>query len=279
MLILLILKFAVMAAFLFMFWRRPSLNWGVGLLTVTSAVLLDTFLGIFNREEMLAQFGFFFYIIAGLLVGGTAYWLLSLFQPLQTLVQVEPGATAVSPTHMPAKQQDTTPAQFSPGTDETGTAFDRQMIFEEIRDRLGRDDVLDLLFDLGVQDNEVMNLQQDMHQLIINLMELTAQRGQTGQLALAVERILTPPAPEALPRLEKISLESPPTILRHYLLAHYDLEKLQKTAVTLGIDWEQLTVTSKKSKVRDLLHYLYRRNRMDELIELMQTNAAPAKES
>jgi hypothetical protein len=163
--------------------------------------------------------------------------------------------------------------QFSPCTDASGTAYDRQMIYEEIRDRLGRDDVLDLLLDLSIQDNEVMNLHQDMQQLIINIMELTAQRGQTGQLALAVERILTPPAPETLPRLEKISLDSPPTILRHYLLAHYDLEKLQKTAVTLGVDWEQLTITSKKSKVRDLLQYLYRRNRIDELISLMQANS------
>lgn len=276
MLILLILKFAVVAAFLFMFWRRPSLNWGIGLLTVTSAVLLDTFLGTFNREEMLAQFGFFFYIIAGLLIGGAAYWLFSLFQPVQAMMSGGQSreVTAVAANPVAAPQTSQTPIQFSPGTDETGTAFDRQMIYEEIRDRLGREDVLDLLFDLRIQDNEVMTLQQDMHQLIINLMELTAQRGQTGQLALAVERILTPPAPEALPRLEKISLESPPTILRHYLLAHYDLEKLQKTAVALGIDWEQLTVTSKKSKVRDLLHYLYRRNRLDELIDLMQANGS-----
>ncbi|MBK7894009.1 MAG: hypothetical protein IPJ90_03795 [Anaerolineaceae bacterium] len=281
MLIVLILKFVVMAAFLFMFWRRPSLKWGVGLLTVTSAVLLDTFLGTFNREEMLAQFGFFFYIIAGLLIGGIAYWLFSLLQPWQAAAAA-PGTvtgTAVSPPLPPTKPAANTPVTFTPGTDETGTAFDRQMIYEEIRDRLGREDVLDLLFDLAIQDNEVMNLQQEMHQLIINIMELTAQRGQTGQLALAVERILTPPAPEALPRLEKISLESPPTILRHYLLAHYDLEKLQKTAVTLGIDWEQLAIASKKSKVRDLLHYLYRRNRVDELIDLMHASAASGKEA
>ncbi len=277
MFIVLILKFAIVAAFLYMFWRRPSLTWGVGLLTVTSAVLLDTFLGTFNRDDMLAQFGFFFYVIAGLLIGGAAYWLFSLFQPLQALVVREgPVATgtAVTPTPATPPQPISSTIQFSPGTDATGTAFDRQMIYEEIRDRLGREDVLDLLFDLGVQENEVMNLQQDMQQLIINLMELTEQRGQTGQLALAVERILTPPAPETLPRLEKISLESPPTILRHYLLAHYDLEKLQKTAVTLGVDWEQLTMTNKKSKVRDLLHYLYRRNRIDELIDLMQANAS-----
>jgi hypothetical protein len=272
MLILLILKFVVMAAFLFMFWRRPSLNWGVGLLTVTSAVLLDTFLGTFNRDDMLAQFGFFFYIIAGLLAGGAAYWLFSLFQPIQALM-VTPGQTEVA-TAVPPVPTPSAAIQFSPGTDASGTAYDRQMIYEEIRDRLGRDDVLDLLFDLRIQDNEVMNLQQDMKQLIINIMELTAQRKQTGQLALAVERILTPPAPETLPRLEKISLDSPPTILRHYLLAHYDLEKLQKTAVALGVDWEQLTVTSKKSKVRDLLHYLYCRNRIDELIDLMQATAA-----
>ncbi|MAU00503.1 MAG: hypothetical protein CL608_25450 [Anaerolineaceae bacterium] len=277
MLIVLILKFAVVAAFLFMFWRRPSLNWGVGLLTVTSAVLLDTFLGTFNRDDMLAQFGFFFYVIAGLLIGGAAYWLFSLFQPVQALVGKQAPVTVgtavpSNPTTPPQPTIDN--IQFSPGTDATGTAFDRQMIYEEIRDRLGREDVLDLLFDLGIRDNEVMNLQQDMHQLIINIMELTEQRGQTGQLALTVERILTPPAPEALPRLEKISLESPPTILRHYLLAHYDLEKLQKTAVTLGVDWEQLAMTSKKSKVRDLLHYLYRRNRIDELIDLMQANTS-----
>lgn len=279
MLILLILKFVVVAFFLFMFWRRPSLNWGVGLLTVTSAVLLDTFLGTFDRDEMLTQFGFFFYVIAGLLIGGAAYWLFSLFQPLQ-LAGNAPSAvteTAVSP-------QAPSPLipnniQFSPGTDETGTAFDRQMIYEEIRGRLSREDVLDLLFDLRIRDNEVMTLQQDMHQLIINMMELTDKRGQTGQLALAVERILTPPAPESLPRLEKISLDSPPTILRHYLLAHYDLEKLQKTAVALGIDWEQLAITSKKSKVRDLLHHLYRRNRIDELITLMHANSTSGKEA
>jgi Effector-associated domain 7 len=265
MLILLIIKFVVVAIFLVMFWRRPSVNWGVGLLTVLSALLLDTILGTFNRDELLAQLGFFYYVIVGFLGGGAAYWLFTLFQPFQIVQQENNRTTAVT---LPS----TNVVQFSPGSDKSGTTFDRQLIYEEIRDRLGREDVLDLLFDLNIQDNEVMSLQQEMEQLIINIMNLTAERGQTGQLALAVERILTPPAPETLPRLEKISLDSPPTILRHYLLAYYDLEKLQKTAVSLSIDWEQLSVNSKKSKVRDLLHYLYRRNRIDELIGIMQTN-------
>lgn len=284
MLILLILKFAVMAAFLFMFWRRPSVTWGVGLLTVTTAVLLDTFLGTFNRDEMLAQFGFFYFIVVGLLIGGAAFWLVNLVWPGGLPLRREGGETAVAASAIAPPISHRTDiaegsAQFSPGTDEHGTAFDRQMIYEEMRDRLGREDLLDVMFDLGIRENEVMNLQQDMHQLIINVMDLTAERGQTGSLALSVERILTPPPPESLPRLEKISQESPPTILRHYLLAHYDLEKLRKTAVALGVDWEQLAVTSKRSKVRDLLQYLYRRNRVDELIALMQANAAPAKEN
>ncbi len=284
MLILLILKFVVMAAFLFMFWRRPSVTWGVGLLTVTTAVLLDTFLGTFNRDDVLEQFGFFYFIVVGLLIGGAAFWLVNLVWPGGLPLRRNGGETAVADSAIAPPISNRThaaegSAQFSPGTDEHGTAFDRQMIYEEMRDRLGREDILDVMFDLGIRENEVMNLQQDMHQLIINVMDLTAERGQTGSLALSVERILTPLPPESLPRLEKISLESPPTILRHYLLAHYDLEKLRKTAVSLGVDWEQLTVTSKKSKVRDLLQYLYRRNRIDELIDLMQANAAPAKDS
>lgn len=56
--ILVILKLLVVLFFLIMFIRRPSAVWGIGLLTVTTAALLDTLLGTFNREEMLAELGF-----------------------------------------------------------------------------------------------------------------------------------------------------------------------------------------------------------------------------
>ena len=95
------------------------------------------------------------------------------------------------------------------------------------------------------------------------------RRGGDG-VNLAVERSLTPPSPDTLPRLEKISADSPPTVLRHYLLAYYDLERLQKMTAALNIDWEQIGYGSKKTRVRELLLYLYRRNRVDELIDLMQ---------
>ena len=74
-LLFLIAKIVLVAFFLFMFLRSNKLIWGIGLLTVTSAILLDTFLGTFGREEMIEQFGFFFYAFAGALFAGAALWL------------------------------------------------------------------------------------------------------------------------------------------------------------------------------------------------------------
>jgi len=153
------------------------------------------------------------------------------------------------------------------------------MLYHEIRSRLGHDDVLDLLFDLSIQENEVMALQQSMDDLIINLMDMAEQRGLTGALALAVERILTPPPPENLPRLEKIDASSPPTILRHYLLANHRLSEIQSMAVRLNVDWEQLDGYNKKSLVRNLLLHLSRRNKTDQLIGLMHEETAVSDNS
>ena len=66
---ILILKLLIVAVFLVMFLRKPTLTWGVGLLCVTTAVLLDTLLGTFDTMALLAEMGFFFYVIAGVLVG------------------------------------------------------------------------------------------------------------------------------------------------------------------------------------------------------------------
>ncbi len=250
---IIILKLLVVAAALVMFVRRPSLVWGVGLLSVTTAVLLDTFLGTFGREELLAEFGFFFYIISGALFAGATVWVWGLLRPV-----VE---TAV-PTANTEQIIENKPTR--------GPAFDQQMLYDEIRSRLGREDILDLIFDLGLNENDVMPLDQDTNQLVLNIMDRAAANGQSGALALAVERILTPPPPENLPRLEKIDSDSPATILRHYLLAHYDLTQLQNIAAALHIDWERLAAGSKQTKVRSLLLYLYRRNQVGELIDQLR---------
>jgi hypothetical protein len=258
--IFLIIKLLIVIFFLAMFFRKTGLIWGIGLLSVTSAVLLDTFLGVFNREEMLAELGFFFYVIAGALFAGTAVWLWGVLRPLTVT------ATIAAPLATPR------PAPELPSTnhqEEGSTAFDRQKLYEEIHTRFGREDIHDLIFDLGINENDVMTLDQNLNQLIINIMDWAEQNGQTGVLALAVERILTPLPPENLPRLEKITADSPPTVLRQYMLAHYTLSQLSQMADTLNLDWDQLGSGSKKEKIRSFLLYLMRRNRLDELIHLI----------
>jgi len=268
---LLILKIVVVLIFLGMFLRRPSLTWGVGLLCVTTAVLLDTFLGAFNTEQMLAELGFFFYIIAGSLVGGMAVWTWGVLQPVRQSAAVSPGLTIGStPVLMPNPAAVRETAVSSPND----TAYDRQMLYQEIQSRFGVGDIFDLIFDLDINENDVMPLNNDPNQLIINIIDLAERNGQTGDLALAVERILTPVPAAALPRLEKIDVNSPPTILRHYLLANFSLDELQQFAITLELDWDNLGTGGKKEKVRNMLLYLYRRNRTSDLLALMKTQPA-----
>jgi hypothetical protein len=109
-----------------------------------------------------------------------------------------------------------------------------------------------------------------MEQSIARLVAVAAAEGKTDALALAVERTLRPVPPENLPRREMLSIASPPTVLRHFLLVHYDVAQLGDLADSLGIDAEQLSTTTKKDYVRSLLLYVIRRNRLDELIAALQ---------
>ncbi|MBK8985235.1 MAG: hypothetical protein IPM39_04000 [Chloroflexi bacterium] len=274
MTIILAVELLIVIVFLLMFLRRPSLTGGIGLLTVTTAVLLDTFLSTFNRAEMLDEFGFFFYLIAGVLVGGMAVWTWGVLHPVREAAAVP----AAAPTHTPLPPMPagtmTTAALPPPPLPEMPTdqdaIFDRQMLYNEIRTRFSHEDVRDLMFDLGIHENDVAALDQPVNQLIVNVMDVAQQNGQNSALTLAVERILTPISPDLLPRPEKISVASPPTILRYYLLANYTLSELREMAALLGIDWEQIGGDNKKAKVRNFLLYLYRRNRIDELIGRLQ---------
>jgi hypothetical protein len=257
----LLLKLLVVFFFLVMFMRGSRLVWGVGLLTVTTAALLDTILGTFGREALLAQFGFFYYVLGGTLFSGAAIWLWGLLRPVTTTP--EP-ALAMVPQHNGRRRERGVPAD--PGA----TIFDRQMLYDQIRYRFGPDDVYDLIFDLGINENDVVGVDRDMRQVILNVMDVAEERGQSSALALAAERILTPLPPEHLPRLAKLNPDSPHTVLRQFLLAHYSQQELERMAAEMAVDWEQLEGTSKKGRVRALLLHLYRRNRIDQLIVLMQ---------
>lgn len=263
MTILLILKLLVVLVFLVVFLRRPNLVWGIGLLTVTTAVLLDTFLGTFGRAQMQGELGSFYPVLSGMLFGGAALWLWGVLRPY--LGSTPTTETNTSPPTPPVSKPTLASSKSAPA----GAAFDRQMLYDQIRTRFGRADILDLMFDLGIGENEVMTLNQDMNQLIVNIMDLVEAREQTAALALAVERILTPTPAEHLPRLEKITVASPPTILRQFLLANYTLSDLAELASRLDIDWEGIGSGNKKERVREFLLYLYRRNRLDELLDLL----------
>ena len=259
---LLLLKLTIIVIFLLMFLRRPSVTWGIGLLTVTTAVLLDALLGAFNGAALRAELGFFYYVLAGALFGGAAIWLWGLILPYVNPLKQRPKSEMADDQTFSAGQTGESQQQEIDG-------FDGQMLYEEIHQRFGREDILDLMFDLSINENDVMTIDQDMNKLIINIIDFARQNGQTSALALAVERVLTPPPPEHLPRPEKIGPDSPPTILRQYLLAYYDLSDLEQMTIEMDIDWEQLDAGAKKEKVRSLLQYLYRRNRIADLISLM----------
>lgn len=290
--ILVILKLLVVLFFLVMFVRRPTVVWGIGLLTVTTAVLLDTLLGTFNRDELLAELGFFFYVIAGVLLAGAATWFWGVVRPW--VAGNQPAGTADMPSPAPASTPATIavpqpiPAESSPPApapklppplppdhvDQYAAAgYDRQMLYEEIRQRFSREDLSDLMFDLDVNELEVATVGQSMDDLIVRVMDKADLGGNAPTVALAVERILTPPPPEHLPRLEKLSVDSPRTVIRHFLLANYSVEDLQELAAAVNVDWEQLPGNDKKAKTRALLDYLYRRGRLGSLLDAMHAEA------
>ena len=129
----------------------------------------------------------------------------------------------------------------------------------------------DLLFDAQINENDVMPATgQTTNQLIINSINYAEQQGAIAQYEVALDRIINPIPPENLPRLDKINADSPPTVLRHYLLAHYTMAELEQMTIALNLDWEQLEMGSKKTKVRSLLVELGKNGRLDELIPLLQ---------
>ena len=268
---LLVLKIVTVGFFLLMFIRTGRLAWAVGLLTVTSAILLDAFLGTFGREEMVDELGFFFFVIAGGLFSGATAWLWMLLRPYPSARgNALPGGDTAT-----YESIDSTVERETNKSDAAGAAVDRKMLFDQIRERLSPDDILDVIFDLGMTEHEVVGFHQDANQVILRLIDLAEQKGLSGQLALSVERILSPLRREEMPRPEKLSVDTPPMVLRHYLLANVGSAELETMAGSLGVDWEYLPGADKKAKARNLLLYVQRRNRLHEIIDLIQELERP----
>ena len=269
----LIVQIIVIIFFLVMFYRQPNLTWAVGLLTVATAVLLSVIVSIFRLEEAMAETGLWQQVIRGLAVGGAAFWLMSLLWPqLNDGLSSAQGSADVSKVRLQAAVQPDSEQLLSRravGMSNEGSEYDRQLLFDQIMQNLSPEDVLDLIFDVEMAENEVVSPTRDMQQTVYNIIDLAQEREQMGDLALAVERILTPVPPDHFPRLSRINTDSPPTILRRYLLTFYSLAELEEMTNELEIDWERLGIGSKQQKVRNLLLWVRRRNRSAELIEVM----------
>jgi hypothetical protein len=138
--------------------------------------------------------------------------------------------------------------------------------------------VRDLIFDMQLNENEVLAPDQEMVHAIGRIVNAAQDQGRLGDLALAVERILTPVPPESLPRPEKLSPSSPPTVLRHFLLAHYSLDGLMALAHRLGVDYEFLDHATKPELSRNLLLYLQRRNQLGQLVSALQKDKRTSEE-
>ena len=257
-----LVKLLIVIAFLVMFLRGSKVVWGIGLLTVSSAFLLDTLLGTFGRQELQERLGFFFYVLSGALFGGSAVWLFGLLRPFLT-----GGSTISAEDDAPRRDKGIGPRK----TLERGKGdSEKQALFAKIHSRLGPDDIRDLAFDLELNENDLIAPQREMTKSIHRIIYLAEKEDKMEALSLAIQRILTPVRPENLPRREKLNVHSPPTILRHYLLAHFSRRELGQVMDKLGIDQEQLEQHNKKETVRELLLYLQRRDRLSELIPILK---------
>ena len=263
-----VLKLFVVLVFLVMFLRNSKIVWGIGLLTVSTAFLLDTIWRTFGRDEILAEVGFFFYVLSGALFAGAAIWFWSLLRPVLGLEARAAQTDPISAAGPRLVYQE--PASGLHGED---TYADPGELLNEIRTRLGPQDVKDLIFDLQLLENDVVAPDQELTQTIVRVLNRAQAEGKMGDLSLAVERILTPVPPSSLPRREKLSAHSPPTVLRHFLLAHYTWEGLADLASRLDVDYERMEHSSKPALARNLLLYLQRRNQTASLIRTLQEDA------
>ena len=255
-----------------MFLRGSKLVWGVGLLTVSTAVLVNEFLNVFGREQTIADLGLWYNMIGGLIFAGTALWIWGLVRPSTVSETPQDSFSYQRPgrSHQTNESQEALLSRRAASMSRESSSEDRQLIYNQIWQNLSPDDILDLVFDLDLIENEVVSPTKDMSQTIINIMDIAYDEGRMSDLALAVERILTPVPPDHFPRLERLNEETPSTVIRRYLLAFYFLNDLQQITYDLGIDWERLGVGSKQMKVRNLLLYLKRRGRLSELFSVMK---------
>ena len=261
-----IIRLALVLLFLILFLLRGTRAWAIGLITVSVMVALDAL----RSRGILIELDFLGYVLGGMLAAGAFLWLNGIAQSgdrfqSASRTSVTAPVEQISGVRVSAKPTGANSAE--------NKGFDRQLIFEQIRDNLGSDDVLDLIFDLSLKENEIVNPGQSMPNIIMRVLDEAEKSNQMTQLALSVERILTPMPKDHLPRIERLSAETPPHLLRQFLIQNYTVSDLALLSSKLGIDWQDMGSDHRKSRVRRLLLHLQRRSRTSELVALLHADA------
>jgi len=269
-LLFLFAKVTLVAFFLLMFLRSNKVIWGIGLLTVTSAILLDAFLNTFGREEMIQQFGFFYYVLAGALFAGATLWLWGVLRAYTKPVIQEP--ESIRPTASPPACVDAQPAEGSDDRSQEKAAYSD--IYVTINDNFSEDDILDLEFDMGYSEYSNLIAGREIEELTLSIIETAERDHQIEELRLAIERVQSPLAADHLPRIEKISADSPRTVLRQYMLANCTMTDIELIIDNLRIDSDSVPGDTTKARVRNLLLYVDSNDRVEELIELLQRRSS-----
>lgn len=258
-----IIRLTLVLIFLILFLMRGTRAWAIGLVTVSIMVLLDSL----RSRGLLLDLDFLGYVLGGLLAAGAFIWFTEILRTGDRFQSA-------------ARTSATVPVEQISGlrvagkrTSAESSGFDRQLLFEQIRDNLGSDDVLDLIFDLNLKENEIVSPGQTMPSVIMRVLDEAEASNQMTQLALSVERILTPMPKDHLPRVERLSAETPPHLLRQYLIQSYTVSDLAMLSSRLGIDWQDMGSDERKSRIRRLLLHLQRRGRTNELVLRLQSDS------
>ncbi len=69
------------------------------------------------------------------------------------------------------------------------------------------------------------------------------------------------------------------TALRLFIAEHFDLEELRTLCQDLGVDFDSLDGQGKESKVRELLAYMERHTRSDDLFKILERERPKAWQS